>query len=160
MKFLRMISLGVFFLSLFLGSVRADQQSDYWQKLKQKADQIYDGWSVDISVNAGSHIVELKNEPELYGNVELKIPLFSRDERTKRAGEKRKFLADGAKLIRIVEEGEEKLVWLKEKAKLLKTMMKIEGAAGIEAYQGALGEIITTIATIREAQRNMEAMLR
>ena len=160
MKFSKRIS--IFFVTgfLFISSVSAAE--DYWQRLQQKADSLHDGWDVTVSVNTGvehrEYFQGTRTGP--YGNIEMTVPLYSKKERIAKAQAKTEFLQKGAEQIKIIEERGARVVILKKKAQVLKSVMMDEGAAGINAYYDCAEDMAKLEAEIREARKKLYAMLK
>ncbi len=160
MKFSKRISIIFVTGFLFISSVSAAE--DYWQRLQKKADSMYDGWDVTVSVNTGVEHREYFQGTHTgpYGNFEITVPLYSKKERQSKAEAKTKFLQQGAELMKIIEERQERIEIQKKKAQVLKAVMMDEGSSGIKAYYDCAEDMTKLEAEIREARKKLEAMLR
>ncbi len=87
------------------------------------------------------------------------ISVYSKIANRRQEEDKRGFLKDGYEYIKIIEEGGDELKILKEKAKVLKAVMKAEGVSGIDAYYDVMFEVVQIKNRIQEAERNYEVMV-
>ncbi len=92
-------------------------------------------------------------------NQTVSIRRIPRKERIDKATAKTDFLHKGDEQIRIIEEEKKDITILEKKAAVLKTVMKDEGAKGIEAYYDVMESITKKEAEIHEARRKLDAML-
>ncbi len=153
MRHWKMISL----LACFASAVYADD----WVRLKERSEELYGGWDVKMQVRLGyqDESDSLSNVVP-FGQAEIVVPIYSKDKRAKEIEEKTKFLKQGATLLKMIEENQGRIEVLKEKAKVLQALMKEEGLVGVEKYYEALEKTITLKAEIKNAQRELEAMLK
>lgn len=148
------------------GVAYADEQAshdlkNYWARLRIKADQLYDGYNLAVNVVSGfeSRDNQAGYSAGPYSKVELKVPIYSKDERVSKAQAKTKFLAEGAALIADIEANAAILEMGQAKAQVLKSVMMDEGSPGITAYYASVAELQKAQAAITEAERKLEAML-
>ncbi len=87
------------------------------------------------------------------------ISVYSKIANRRQEEDKRGFLKDGYKYIKIIEEGGDELKILEEKAKVLKAVMKAEGVPGIDAYYDVMFDVVQIENRIQEAERNYEEMV-
>lgn len=144
------------FLAISL-NLLAFTSEEYWEKLKNKADKLYEGLDLDFDVTAG--VVKDTNEDDPSGELKFSIPLYSSSEKRAKRDEKQEFLSRGAELIREIEVNREYLQFLEQEEKIKKATVYEQGAKGAEEYFSLKKRIIETKAGIREAERKLESML-
>ncbi|MFA5879823.1 MAG: hypothetical protein WC860_06570 [Candidatus Margulisiibacteriota bacterium] len=134
---------------------------NYWQRLKQVANERYNGIDVDVLVSGG--LETRKNVwGENYGpyaDIKLRVPIYSKQERVAKEEQKQEFLKKGAEYLKILETKAESLEVLQQKAKVYKAFINAEGVKGAENYFNVLEDLITVGNDIKEAKRCLNSMI-
>lgn len=153
-------------LTFSSGLASAEEQTthdtkNYWTRLRIKADQLYDGYNLAVSVVSGFETRDNQAGYSAgpYSKIEAKVPIYSKDERVAKSNAKAKFLADGAALIADIDVNKNTIEIGTAKAQVLKSVMMDEGSAGITAYYASVAELQKAQSAITEAERKLEAML-
>lgn len=127
-----------------------------WKLLNKKANEIYKGIDVKISLNLMN--IEEDGDIKAGSKVGFEIPLLARDEREKKRLAKIKFLQEGAEIIKEIEEAEEILKVNNEKIEVLKKSLLNEGYDGVEKYFDLKVELVKIKALLRQKRREFEAL--
>lgn len=110
-------------LSFFMTS------EEYWQKLNIRADEIYSGLDLALTVNVGNYYDN--SESNFRSGVRFSIPIYSKQQKISRRNAKIKYLQDRLGLISSIKKNRTiNLVFLKERH------------IDIEAYERALEQVI------------------
>lgn len=100
------------------------------------------------------------SETDQYGKLVFSVPLLSKDSRIKREEEKRKFLKNGADLIREIEQSEK---LLEQKKKYLVALKKMDNEGGLEILDKIMAiqtEMIDLETKRDAAKRKLEGYLK
>ncbi|MGM0509403.1 MAG: hypothetical protein ACQERZ_09660 [Fusobacteriota bacterium] len=128
----------------------------YWKDLKEKADEMWnEKFDLDLGINLD---VDESGEKSIGGS--FKIPLYGKSEKRKKSSEKREFLEKGADYLEILQNNVKKIKILKEKERILRTIMTEQGVTSIKAYHEAKEERVEFESEIDSIIRKLEAMLR
>lgn len=149
-------------LILLCCSIAKAKEIDYWQQLNRSANEHFAGIDVDIKFEIGA--VEKNayddSETDQYGKLVFSVPLLSKDSRIKREEEKRKFLKNGADLIREIEQSEK---LLEQKKKYLVALKKMDNEGGLEILDKIMAiqtEMIDLETKRDAAKRKLEGYLK
>ena len=126
----------------------------YWEKLNKRADELYGGLDINFKVLSG-----LYEDNEYKGEIKIEVPLYSKEAKRKKEKDKRSFLDKGAKLLKYLEVNYERLQILREKERILKTILLEEGVRSIDAYHDVREDIVEIEAEVMEVLRKLESMI-
>jgi len=135
---------------------------NYWDKLKIKSNQLYNGLDLSVEVATGIYKEGDSFGKENYnytGEVKVKVPIYSKSEIREKKEKKREFLDKGAELLKELEVNVNKIKILREKEAMLKTIMMEEGVRSIEAYHKVREDRMSVDAKIDELLRKLDSML-
>jgi hypothetical protein len=138
--------------------------ADDWQRLRAAAGRLYGGWDVSVSLTTGvstKTYLEGSNTSQSgpYGKLEMKVPLYSKQDRINNQTARQTFLQKGAEFIKTMEEGKRKIAVLQKKSDALRAYAQINGIEAINKYYDNQEEIVKTQEAVSEAQKKLEAML-
>lgn len=134
--------------------------ADYWVRLKKKADKLYSGIDLNVEVSTGIYKRDdALDDNEYNGEIKVKVPIYSKDDKRAKEEKKRQFLDKGAELLKSLEISVNKMGIAREREEMLKAVMLEEGMKSIEAYHKAREEKIIINADIDELVRKLEVML-
>lgn len=147
----------------FIIAVSVFGEVDNWERLKKRADEIYNGYSLQFDIY-GNSSVESSDEGKADTNgsagISFKVPLYSKEERMRSQTRKMDFLKRGSELLQTIEVNRGIIVQLREKERLLKSVMGDQGLQGIEAYYACKRDIAERESTVKSAEREFEILVK
>jgi hypothetical protein len=151
-------------LTLFVLAGDSPAHADDWQRLREAADKMFAGWDVTVSLTTGvstKTYLEGTNQTQSgpYGKLEMKVPLYSKQERIAQQSAKQAFLQKGAEFIKTMEEGKRKIRVLEKKSEALKAYAQTNGIEAINKYYDIQVEIVKEQEGVSEAKKKFDAML-
>lgn len=155
----------MFFLTIMAVLMLAgDSYADDWQRLREAADKMFGGWDVTVSLTTGvssktffEGSTQTQSGP--YGKLEMKVPLYSKQERIAQQSAKQAFLQKGAEYIKTMEEGKRKIAVLEKKSDALRAYAQTNGIEAINKYYDIQVEIVKEQESVSEAKKKFDAML-
>ena len=150
----------IIFISVIVGISVQGAEIDNWEKLKKRADEIYDGYSFNFEVSAGTGLNGESGKSETNAGLAFKVPIYSKEERLRSQSRKMEYINKGGELLKTIESNKVIILQLKEKERLLKTIMGEQGVAGINAYYECKREIAERESNIKSAEREFEIILK
>lgn len=148
--------LTIFYLLLttFIFSMTSEE---YWIALNKRADQIYGGLDLALTVNVGNYYDN--SDSEFRTGVGFSIPIYSKQQKISRRNAKIKYLQDGSDLISNLKKNRKLLLLLKDKKEALKAFMGDNGASDINSYFQTEQQLLELYLTIESIERKIETML-
>jgi len=146
----------ILFLILFNLSFSMTSE-EYWTALNKRADEIYGGLDLALTVNVGNYYDN--SESEFRSGVGFSIPIYSKQQKISRRNAKIKYLQDGSDLISNLKKNRKLLLLLKDKKEALQAFMGDNGASDIKAYFQTEEELLDLHLTIESIERKIETML-
>ena len=132
----------------------------YWTSIKKKADKMYSGLDLDVEIATGLYKRDDALDNNNYnGEIKIKVPIYSKEDKRAKEEKKRQFLDKGAELLKNLEIDVNKMYIVKEREGMLKATIMEDGMKSIEAYQKAREDKIVLMAEIDELVRKLEVML-
>ena len=130
---------------------------EYWQQLNTRANEIYGGLDLALTVNVGNYYDN--SESEFRSGVGFSIPIYSKQQKISRRGAKVKYLQDGADLIAELKKNRKLKLLLLDKQKALQGFMGDNGASDISSYFQTEERILGITLNIESLERKIETML-
>ncbi|MGB6129294.1 MAG: hypothetical protein WBG30_11140 [Psychrilyobacter sp.] len=130
---------------------------EYWTALNKRADQIYGGLDLALTVNVGNYYDN--SDSEFRSGVGFSIPIYSKQQKISRRNSKIKYLQDGSDLISNLKKNRKLLLLLKDKKEALQAFMGDNGASDIKSYFQTEEELLDLHLTIESIERKIETML-
>ncbi len=130
---------------------------EYWTALNKRADEIYGGLDLALTVNVGNYYDN--SESEFRTGVGFSIPIYSKQQKISRRNTKIKYLQDGSDLISNLKKNRKLLLLLKDKKEALKAFMGDNGASDISSYFQTEERLLGISLTIESIERKIETML-
>jgi len=146
----------ILFLILFNLSLSMTSE-EYWTALNKRADQIYGGLDLALTVNVGNYYDN--SDSEFRSGVGFSIPIYSKQQKISRRNAKIKYLQDGSDLISNLKKNRKLLLLLKDKKEALQAFMGDNGASDIKSYFQTEEELLDLHLTIESIERKIETML-
>ncbi|MGB6129695.1 MAG: hypothetical protein WBG30_13200 [Psychrilyobacter sp.] len=130
---------------------------EYWIALNKRANQIYGGLDLALTVNVGNYYDN--SESEFRSGVGFSIPIYSKQQKISRRNAKIKYLQDGSDLISNLKKNRKLLLLLKDKKEALQAFIGDNGASDIKSYFQTEEELLDLHLTIESIERKIETML-
>jgi len=130
---------------------------EYWEKLNTRADEIYGGLDLALTVNVGNYYDN--SESEFRSGVGFSIPLYSKQQKISRRNAKIKYLQEGSDLISSLKKNQKLLLLLKDKQKALQAFMGDNGSADVHTFFQTEERILGIVLTIESLERKLDTML-
>ena len=130
---------------------------EYWTALNKRADEIYGGLDLALTVNVGNYYDN--SDSEFRSGVGFSIPIYSKQQKISRRNAKIKYLQDGSDLISNLKKNRKLLILLKDKKEALKAFMGDNGASDISSYFQTEQQLLELSLTIESIERKIETML-
>ena len=146
----------IIFLILFNLSFSITSE-EYWQKLNIRADKIYGGLDLALTVNIGNYYDN--SESEFRSGIGFSIPIYSKQQKISRRNAKIKYLQDGSDLISNLKKNRKLLLLLEDKKTALKAFMGDNGSSDIHSYFQTEERLLDLYLTIESTERKIETML-
>ena len=130
---------------------------EYWQKLNIRADEIYGGLDLALTVNVGNYYDN--SESEFRSGVGFSIPIYSKQQKISRRNAKVKYLQDGSDILSSLKKNRKLLLLLEDKKIALKAFMGDNGSSDIHSYFQTEERLLGIVLTIESLERKLETML-
>ncbi len=148
----------IFILFLILSNlIFAMTSEEYWEALNKRADGIYGGLDLALTVNIGNYYDN--SESEFRSGVGFSIPIYSKQQKISRRNAKIKYLQDGSDLISSLKKNRKLLLLLEDKKEALKAFMGDNGSSDIHSYFQTEERLLDLYLTIESIERKIETML-
>ena len=148
----------IIFLFLILFNLSFSMTSEeYWQKLNIRADEIYGGLDLALTINVGNYYDN--SESEFRSGVGFSIPIYSKQQKISRRNAKVKYLQDGSDILSSLKKNRKLLLLLEDKKTALKAFMGDNGSSDIHSYFQTEERILGIVLTIESLERKLETML-
>lgn len=140
---------------------KIDQQVEiYWKQVKKRADELYGGLNMDVKINAGvERRLDTTGKYNQYSDFSLCVPLYSQKDKQDINEKKQAFLKEYAELIGKYEQDERLVPVLREKAKVMKVLIKDAGIKEASSYFEVVTAIVERESEIRELKRKLGAVV-
>ena len=130
---------------------------EYWEKLNIRANEIYGGLDLALTVNVGNYYDN--SDSEFRSGVGFSIPIYSKQQKISRRNAKIKYLQDGADLISSLKRNRKLKLLLEDKKEALKAFMGDNGSSDINTYFQTEERLLGINLTIESIERKIETML-
>lgn len=148
----------ILILFLILFNLSSSMTSgEYWEALNKRADQIYGGLDLAVTVNVGNYYDN--SDSEFRSGVGFSIPIYSKQQKISRRNAKIKYLQDGSDLISNLKKNRKLKLLLEDKKEALKAFMGDNGASDINSYFQTEERLLELYLTIESIERKIETML-
>ena len=148
----------IIFLFIILINLSFSMTSEeYWQKLNIRADEIYGGLDLALTVNVGNYYDN--SESEFRSGIGFSIPIYSKQQKISRRNAKVKYLQDGSDILSNLKKNRKLLLLLEDKKIALKAFMGDNGSSDIHSYFQTEERILGIVLTIESLERKLETML-
>jgi hypothetical protein len=145
------------FYLLLITSTLATTTDEYWERLNIRANEIYGGLDLALTVNVGNYYDN--SESEFRSGIGFSIPIYSKQQKISRRGAKVKYLQDGSDLIAELKKNRKLKLLLLDKQKALQAFMGDNGSADIHSYFQTEERILGVTLNIESIERKIETML-
>lgn len=143
-----------FILSSLLFSMTSEE---YWTALNKRADEIYGGLDLALTVNVGNYYDN--SESEFRSGIGFSIPIYSKQQKISRRNAKIKYLQDGADLISSLKKNRKLKLLLEDKKEALKAFMGDNGVSDVNTYFQTEERLLELHLIIESIERKIETML-
>ena len=145
------------FYLLLITSTLATTTDEYWERLNIRANEIYGGLDLALTVNVGNYYDN--SESEFRSGIGFSIPIYSKQQKISRRGAKVKYLQDGSDLIAELKKNRKLKLLLLDKQKALQAFMGDNGSADIHSYFQTEERILGVTLNIESIERKLKTML-
>lgn len=145
------------FYLLFSTYIFALTPEEYWEKLNTRADQIYGGLDLALTVNVGNYYDN--SESEFRSGVGFSIPIYSKQQKITRRNSKVKYLQEGSDLIASLKKNRKLKLLLLDKQKALSAFIGDNGSSDINSYFQTEERILSITLEIESIERKLDTML-
>jgi hypothetical protein len=148
----------IFILLLILFNFSLSMTTEeYWEALQKRANEIYGGLDLAITINVGNYYDD--TDSEFRSGIGFSVPVYSKQQKLSRRNAKVKYLQDGADLIAELKKNRKLRLLLKDKQESLRPFMGDNGSADIHTFYQTEERLLEITLKIESLERKIETML-